>query len=930
MGKENYTVTKKINLRKLLIFTVVLALGSLFTVKADWVKNPPLAVHDFLDGVSPFTTEKSVLSGNNVGIPGVRDGYLFATASGSGNRGTKITNMTEVVDRTDTVYYEFDWNPYQIGGQANSTGSDGANPEQYGVAIVRGANDSIVFGLWYERWSYLAGSKYNTDSVNAEPLGDIHLMNISTDPYNPVPAQVVTRNVGGADVSYYTNTLIPFAMLEPGTSTHYAAKCDSINKSTDLGPSFKMNRWYRVKASIDFKNKRIISFEIIEKENPDNKKSFTDLPFVNTGANDVSRLEIATTRGKREGTTSGSTANYEQRFDNFDIYTLREVAVSSSVVVSYVDESGTSLKPSRTVLYLELGTEFEASAADLVPIYIGEEIYIYDETSTSKITLQGGVNEMVLKFKKATPKAALLTITAPSTAELYKDVQFDIAVKTPDNDPVGMGYVLFYVNNIAKNRLELDVLGTASVVMPNLLVGDANIAAVYVGDRINYAHSDTAKTVVAITPSTASVKPYPVYFDLVDQPEIAAWDRERGMTTDTPRDYSKTFRCDSLAGIVVTEDTLSEHRVGYYYAGSTYDKIDNAYNRADFVTVPLGSSRPTYVKFKTPWLNEGSYNIYLSHRVSGDPKTNMTTIDMNGKELYFPNEEMYGRWFKSWMGVNNRRRWNTTGHSGSMGMNYLGSVSVDKSGTQSLTINVLPENGATYNLDMLQFIPVDMDSLDINLPAAESMGKNYFPMFDWLGFAHFSTEEATMTTFADFTEFAVPYQVADQTDYQKYAFTINDLGMTSVEDMVADYCIVYRKEDKWTRVAEGAIMANSFTGELPAGDYYYQEINYIDMGTPGAAGYRTFFGEGYFSVGESGVNDLPVRPEVYAYSVSDNLLVKGFNAGDRVVIYDVAGKLIANEIATSDSFEKSLKPSLYIVKVLSAQKGTHVMKVIVK
>jgi hypothetical protein len=214
------------------------------------------------------------------------------------------------------------------------------------------------------------------------------------------------------------------------------------------------------------------------------------------------------------------------------------------------------------------------------------------------------------------------------------------------------------------------------------------------------------------------------------------------------------------------------------------------------------------------------------------------------------------------------------------------------------------------------------------------MGKNYFPMFDWLGFPQMELNNPDMlihTSFSDFTEFAVPYQVVDQTERTKYPFTINNLGVTMVSgDLTANYCIVYRKEDKWTRMAEGSIENNAFTGELPMGQYYYQEINYIDMGVPGAAGYRTFISDGYFNVGESSVDEVNGRKEVFAYSLTNKLVVKGMNAGDRIMVYDVAGKQILSGLATSDLFEQTLKPSLYIVKVLSAQKGTHTMKVIVR
>lgn len=917
------------------MLVAAMAITSTFGAKADWVKNVQISYYDFLSGTHSFTTANSNLSGNNVGAPTVADGYLFAAASGSGGRGTKITNMTSTDERQDTVYYEFDWNPYKLIGQANSEGTNGTEPAAFGVCIVRGSNDSIAFGLWFERWSLKAGSKYNT-AEGTEPLGDIHLMNISTDPNNPVPAKVVEQTKPDLSTwSYYTNTLVPFAMQDLNYSSNfYAEKCDSINQSTNLGAAFKMNRWYHIKAVLDFKTKMVTSFEIYEKDQPSNKKTYTDLPFVNTGTNDVSRLEIASTRGKTEGATgNGASTNYEQRFDNFDIYTVRE-AEAATVTIKYVDENDAVIKEAREIPNIEVGTTYTAAAADKVTIIIGEDYYVYDENSVDSVVVATGGSEIVLKFIKAIPSATTVHLTAPESAELYKDVKVDIAVKDANNDAVPFGDVLVYVNNLVKNRVTLDVLGTGSVTFPNLLVGDEPISAVYIGDHINYSTSDTARTTVTITPSTSDIKPYPVYFDLVDQPEIQAYDRERGMTTATPRGFTHYFSRDSLEGITVTDTIHPTWKVGYYYAGSTYDKIDNAYNRADLVIVPLGSNRPTWVKFKTPWLNAGSYNIYISHRVSGDPKTNMTTIQMNDKELYFPNEEMYGRWFKSWMGVNNRRRWNATGHSGSMGMNYIGSVSIDESGSQQLKINVVAENGANYNLDMLQFIPVDMDSLDINIPAAESMAKNYYPMFDWLGFAHLDGTTTGMTSFSDYTEFAVPYQVADPTVYEKINGKIESLGIKTLtidsEEMIANYVIVYKAEDKWTRVAEGAITEeNDFSYELPAGDYYYQEINYIDMGILGAAGYRTFISDGSFTVEAPNQVINQANSKIKTFSLNGSLVVRGIEAGAAIQISDLSGRIISNTKSVSTSYTKALPTGVYIVKVLSEGEISRT-KVIVK
>lgn len=919
------------NLKRLFTLMAVIAVTSFFTAKADWVKNVSLANFDFTTGTtSPFTTANSNLSGNNVGAPTILNGYMYTAAGGSGGRGTKITNMTEVAERADTVHYEFDWNPYKVTGQANSTGTSGIEPASYGVCIVRGSNDSIVFGLWYERWSLKEGSKYNT-ADGTEPLGDIHLMNLSTDEFNPIPAKIVTRTVNSVETSYYTNTLVPFAMLDPTSASFYAVKCDSINKSTNLGPTFKMNRWYHVKAEIDFVNKKIISFTISENgAETENKKSYTDLPFVNTGALDASRLEIASTRGKQEGGTgNGINCDYEQRFDNIDIYTVRQVAEAASVTVRYKDEAGIEIKNSRTVTNLEVNTVFTAIAADKINIVYNEEYYLYDETASDNVTVLSGGSELVLKFKKATPKNTVVQLSVPATSELYKDVTVNITVKTPQDDMVSQGDVLLYVNNLVKNRITLDVLGMGSLILPNLLVGDVNISVVYVGDHINYSTSDTAKSVISITPSTSSVKPYPVYFDLCDQPEFIAWDRERGMTTASVRPYGKTFPLDSLAGIVISDTITNTFKVGYQLEGTNYSdaKIDNAYNRADFVTVPLGSSRPTWVKFKTPWLNAGSYNIYISTRVSGDPKTNMASITMDDKELYFPNEEMYGRWFKSWSGTNNTRRWNAKAATPNLRMIYLGSASIDNSGTHSLKINVLPENGQTYNLDMLQFIPVDMDSLSINQTAAVSVAKTYYPLFSWTGFAYQPDYDAASVaaSYVDFTNFGVAYQVEDQTDWGvKYNHIIDSVGLKTRsiagEDYVANYVIVYRAEDKWTRVAEGYSDADAFTFacELPQGEYYYETMYYIDLGTIGGVDIRTYINNGSFSLPQTGTRVTPVT-NIKVIGGKNQLSVRGVKAGDKILVTDIAGRILVNTVSTSDTFMKSLPQGVYIVKVAGGE-----------
>ena len=75
------------------------------------------------------------------------------------------------------------------------------------------------------------------------------------------------------------------------------------------------------------------------------------------------------------------------------------------------------------------------------------------------------------------------------------------------------------------------------------------------------------------------------------------------------------------------------------------------------------------------------------------------------------------------------------------------------------------------------------------------------------------------------------------------------------------------------------------------------------------------------------VNELP---SVYGFAVNRTLTVRGVDAGDQVLVADLTGKVIDMQRIGSDGYVKQLDASVYIVKVVSAKNGTHVMKVIVK
>lgn len=936
-------------MKKLFTLLAVFAITSFYSAKADWVKNVQLASYNFTLAPSPaFTLASSNLSGNNTSgatiVPLATDGsggYMWSgVTSGSGERGTKITNITATTARQDTTYYEFDWNPYSLGGQANSTGTTSINPNQYGICVVRDVNDSIVFGLWYDRWSLKEGTTFNT-STGTLPLGDLHLMNISTDPNNPVPPKVITQTnpTTLATWSYYTNTLIPFAMLDLNySSSYYASRCDSINQSTDLGPTFKMNLWYHIKAVIDFKNKKIISFDVTQTgSTPENKKSFTNLPFVHTGAKDVSRLEIATTRGNTEGGTTGGTANFEERFDNFDIYTMRQVAAAANVTIRYKDATGTVIKTARVVPNLEVSTVCKATASDKINIVYGGDFYTYDVTSVDSVTVAIGGSEINLRFIKATPKSTVVTISGPATAALYHDVTVNFTVKTPTGDVVSQGPVNILVSGVLKNKVVPDALGMGSVTFPNLLVGTENIKAVYVGDRIAYNSSDTVGVSVEITPSLSSEIPYPVYYDLGTMPEIMKY-RLKYTTAATARLLTTAFASDSLKSVTLSTDTTSLTKTiyaTYYTAAFTLpDKAANYYGASDEFIVPYGNgTSPSWMSFKTPWLNKGAYNVYMNQRTNLDAGMK-TAVTMDDKTLYYPNAELSGY---SIRGANdNKRRWNANVNDGLFQMSYLGSVVLDASGQHVLKLTCTSTTESTSNqiawLDMMEFIPVDQDSVNVNISAAAGLAKTYYPLFNSGGYA--STTTASFITYASCNALAVPYQAVDQTTYTTNPYTIEHLGVTdpNLGLLGIDYVVVFKK-DKWTRVSEGAVTSSdsTYTCNLADGDYYYQEYNYTENTlNPGSLGSRLWMQDGVFTVGNPDAVINPKSTNIRTYAVDKTITVKGIKAGAKIMVTDLLGRVMLNTVSTSDVFTSTMKQgSIYIVKVISGNDSS-ATKVIVK
>jgi len=547
-------------------------------------------------------------------------------------------------------------------------------------------------------------------------------------------------------------------------------------------------------------------------------------------------------------------------------------------------------------------------------VYSGDSYYDPENSSLSVVPIQ---NTNALGTK--------VLLNLPASSEFSTDAKLNIAVKTTAGDIVNQGNVYVYVNGIKKNRIAVDALGTGSITFNNLLVGTTNIKAIYIGDKMNYLNSDTARVATVITPTSSSVTPYPVYFDLTNQPAINKW---ASMYTDPARGVASThnFPQDSVPGI-----TMDSTKFLVTYNALKWlpiPAIDDYYSHSNNIVLPLGTNRALWFNIKTPWLNKGSYNVYLNTRESSSVTVmHIDDVSLDGKSGYFPNEELQNRWFVEY--GNTVRRWNANAVAANNGMAYLGTVNATTSDIHDFKVTVVKETGASISMGMMQFIPVEMDSLTINQTAAVSLAKTYYPMFDLGGFAR-QNGEAAVKAFSDITALAIPYQVPDQTVYSKTTHVIDTLGNERTTFNYLDYVIVYRK-DKWTRMAEGPVDLNTktFSCDLPDGDYYYQELDLYASDIAQGTGRRTVIKDGTFTVGVANAIPTQKTSKIKVYGFNSTLTVKGIQAGAKIIVTDITGRVILNSISSSDVFTKKMRSSIYIVTVITASE-TLTAKVLVK
>lgn len=206
--------------------------------------------------------------------------------------------------------------------------------------------------------------------------------------------------------------------------------------------------------------------------------------------------------------------------------------------------------------------------------------------------------------------------------------------------------------------------------------------------------------------------PYPVYFDVCDIPEL------RKMTAVYKKanyDFTRA-EMQTLTESIRFKSLPSEKTLQYKF-GSGQSTSATSYNR-DVLVTPIGtSSRPEWVEFHTPLLVRGKYKLWVAYYTQGSTACEAQAFigDESGAEpVPLSNSRILSFTVKrpgAAPDVEEAIGWKTYMEStaGSQVARLMGIVDIPQTGRYWVRLKAINGTQNTNNIDMLQFIPINMD-----------------------------------------------------------------------------------------------------------------------------------------------------------------------------------------------------------------------------
>jgi hypothetical protein len=370
---------------------------------------------------------------------------------------------------------------------------------------------------------------------------------------------------------------------------------------------------------------------------------------------------------------------------------------------------------------------------------------------------------------------------------------------------------------------------------------------------------------MAVAAVAQAYKPYPVYFPLPDYPEF-----EYGTKLATFTDaQSPSIHWSSNA---LGTDVWANTTTGAYKTAPRTAPNSNAFPCGRALSWACGYNRALYFDFKTPYLNPGTYRIYMSvafdngstNRVGG----NMYNIKLDNQLITMSDSTLTNRTLVNAVQLTggNKQSVKFTGTGNKSYDAFLGTVTIpaDSAKMHNLTFNLSSSGGASYAFSLMQFIPVTATNLDADYQ---------YPMFDCAGNVFFQADSLKTINDVAVSGYYLPYQFADTTVYTKYDVNL-DAGLYFANKMI----VVKRADDKWTRLFSGTTDATGkITAKLPAGNYLV-EINKALYSTTIKVTDASSF---YVGVSTSTIH-AQYSPEPWYVGKQ----FKVYNTGETILLYD--------------------------------------------
>lgn len=186
--------------------------------------------------------------------------------------------------------------------------------------------------------------------------------------------------------------------------------------------------------------------------------------------------------------------------------------------------------------------------------------------------------------------------------------------------------------------------------------------------------------------------PFPVYWDVCKFPEIM----------NLPAYYGKQNYEFSLTNLPSFISDPGPSDIDYH--------VGTTFVNGDYLRLKLGERRSPWVELTTPLLVKGKYKVWICYRTAG--KDNFDQVSIDGVALptvvnfhaYMPISTASQMLAQGW-------KWYTSPASNNWAGRLVGTADITYTGTHTIRFTNLSGTQDDNWLDMIHFIPVDMDQL---------------------------------------------------------------------------------------------------------------------------------------------------------------------------------------------------------------------------